>query len=750
MKKLCRFVAPFALAAAVVWGCSEDTEVQPGLRIVSKPGKIVEVEADATDYSIHYKIVGDAAGSVVKAVSRCVWIEVKEVTAETVNLTLVPNRQTEVREGEVDLKAEGMATVTVMFRQAAYVPVPKIHVKGDQPIVIACTDTEAIVEYELLDVQEKDAIVTVEPKVAWLSVKSIDTTEVTLAVDPEGAGEREGVVTLSYEKAESVEVAVRQSAAVAVPVIRVEGETTVEVGMRASEHTLQCSVDNGSVEHLAAEPSVEWLTVGSKKEGAIVVAVAANYEGAREGGLKLSCDGAEDLVVTFRQEARPKPVLTLEEESKVIVADPNGNDERNEDDVLTAYYRIENPIEAMSVTARPSDDWIVISEAYSSFVDFRTRSNDTDNPREGTITLSYRSADDVIVTVKQGVLPDPVITVRGEQPLRVGRKGEAVVYANFGIENRRGDETPAATPVVEWIRMISTSTGYMSFSVDPNDSEQREGRITLSYRNAEPVDFVVLQAGAPPVGGEGLVVSVSDITSTSATVGVVTYIDETYSMGVIPKSDLDKFAGDKAFVDKLVYEMRQEFASLPGNFYTFAQYFALTDDDSRVPFGVGEGNPRLLADTDYYAFAFDITADAENRVSYSGTLYKTSFRTLPGEEIPDMTFVFSFEGEGTKAKLKCTPSETTRPYCLCVLPLSYVDMTKGAEAVFRANVNRAGEFFTGEAVSASYLSKYTSPYVALACGYDAETGDITSTIAVFEFEFPPAATAAYLRRIARR
>lgn len=750
MKKLCRFVVPFAIAASVLSGCSDDKEVQSGSQIVPRAGKIVEVEADATAYSIAYKVVGDAAGSVVSAVPRCEWIEVKEVTSEAVDLTLVPNRQTEVREGEVDLKADGMATVTVSFRQAAYVPVPKIHVKGVQPIVIACTDTEAVVEYELLDVPDQDAVVQVEPNAAWLSVKKIDVAKVTLAVNPEGAGEREGTVTLSYEKAERVDVAIRQSAAAVVPVIRVEGDTTVEVGMRESEYTLQCSVENGSVEHLTAEPLAEWLTVGSKEEGTIVVVIAANYEGAREGGLRLSCDGAEDVVVTFSQEARPKPVLTLEEGSKVIVADPNGNDERNEEDVLTAYYRIENPIEAMRVTARPSDDWIVISEAYSSFVDFRTKSNDTDSPREGTITLSYRSADDVIVTVTQDVLPDPVITIRGEQPMRVGRKGEAIVYANFGIENRRGDETPDATPDVGWIHVISTSTGYMSFSVDPNDSEQREGRIRLTYRNAEPADYVVLQAGAPPVGGEGLVVTVSDVTSTSATVGVVTYIDETYSVGVIPKSDLDKFADDKAFVDQLVYEMRQEFTSLPGNFYTFAQYFALTDDDSRAQFGVGEGNPRLLNDTEYYAFAFDLTADADNRVSYSGALYKTLFRTLPGEEIPDMTFAFSFEGEGTKAKLKCTPSDPTRPYCLCVLPVSYVDMTKGAEAVFRANVNLAGEFFTGEAVSASYLSKYMSPYVALACGYDKETGDITSTIAVYEFSFPPAATAALLRRIARR
>lgn len=750
MKKLCFLMLSLVAATVVLHACSDDREVETQSRFVLETDPVVEVGADATTYEIRYKIVGAEAGSVAAVETRCEWIEVGDVTAAAVTLSLRPNQTGAVREGMVDLKSPGLATMTVTIRQAK--PAPQIVVTGPQPVVIANTDTEAVIGYELRnpDPADRKQIVDVLPKVNWLGVLNVDKSCVRLEVRENEGDCRDGIVTLSYEGASSIDVVIRQTAYVAPAVIRVEGSTTIEVGMRESEQTVRLSVENGSVENLTVESQVEWLTVESKSEGRIVVVVAANYEGAREGDLLLTYEGAEDVAVTFRQEARPKPVLTLRDDSEVIAADPNGNDERDENDVLTAYYFIENPIEATKVTARSNDDWIVISEAFTSYVDFKTRGNDTDQPREGTIVLSYRSADDVTVKVTQGVKPDPIISTVGEQPMRIGRKGTEIVYANYKIENRRGNETAEATPDVEWIHMITTSTGYLSFSVDANTSSEREGRIRLTYRQAEPVDFVVLQAGAPAGGGEGLVLSVSDVTPTSAVVGVVTYIDETYSVGVIPKSDLAKFANEKAFVDQLVYEMRQEFASVPGGFYTFSQYFALTNDDSRAEFGTGEGNPRLQSDTDYWAFAFDLSADADNNVSYSGMLYKKEFRTLPSEKPAEMTFDFSFEGEGTKAKLKCTPSDLTRPYCLCVLPKSNVDLSKGEEAAFRACVNLAGEFFTGEAVSTSYLSKYTSPFVALACGYDKQTGDITSTVTVFEFAYPPVATSAVLHRADRR
>lgn len=746
MKKLCFLMLSLVAATVVLHACSDDKEVESQSRFVLETDLVTEVGADATSYEIRYKIAGDGAGNLAMAESRSEWIEVKNVTTTAVTLSLRPNQTGAVREGMVDLKSPGIATLTITIRQAK--PAPQIVVTSPQPLVIANTAIEAEIAYELRnpDSADKKQVVDALPKAGWLEVLAVDESTVRIKAKENGGDSRDGIVTLSYQGATSIDVVIRQTAYVAPAVIRVEGNTTVEVGMRESEQTVRCTVENGSVENLKAEPQVEWLRVESNSEGKIVVGVAANYEGAREGDLKLSYAGAEDVAVTFRQEARPKPVLTLRDDSNVIVADPNGNDERDQTDVLTAYYTIENPIEATKVTARSNDNWIIISEAFTSYVDFITLGNDTEEPREGTIVLSYRSADDVTVKVTQGVRAEPVITVLGEQPMRIGRKGTEIVYANYKIENRRGNETAEATPDVEWIHMIATSTGYMSFSVDANNSSEREGRIRLTYRNAEPVDFVVLQAGAPAEGGEGLVLTVSDITATSAVVGVVTYIDETYSVGVVPKSDLAKFPNDKAFVDQLVYEMRQEFASVPGGFYTFAQYFALTNDDSSVEFGTGEENPRLQSDTEYCAFAFDLSADADNNVSYSGMLYKKEFRTLPSEKPAEMTFDFSFEGEGTKAKLKCTPSDLTRPYCLCVLPKSNVDLSKGEEAAFRACVNLAGEFFIGEAVSTSYLSKYTSPFVALACGYDKQSGDITSKITVFEFPYPPVAATALLRR----
>ena len=276
---------------------------------------------------------------------------------------------------------------------------------------------------------------------------------------------------------------------------------------------------------------------------------------------------------------------------------------------------------------------------------------------------------------------------------------------------------------------------YVRFSVE----NLRDGENVT----AEPVNFEIIQDTA--LEGDGLVVTVADVTATSVTVNVQTFIEETYSVGVVPKAELDAFGNDKAFLDELVRQMKNEYESsdLADYGVSFASYFGLSDSDESVSFGTDPYGQKLLSDTDYYAFAFDLSAGENNVVSYSGTLYKVEFSTLPAEEQEDMNFTFSFN---EKNKLVCTPSDLERPYCLIVFGTSMDRYTEGItpEQIADTYQSQAAycEYFTGIGTSTVYLGSYDSPYTAYAFGYDQALGERTSSITVYEFAYPPEETAA--------
>ena len=528
-------------------------------------------------------------------------------------------------------------------------------------------------------------------------------------------------------------------------------DATIPVAADATSCVIEYELRNaGENDVVEAVSDAEWLEVGEITPDAVRLTFTANTEEqAREGKVTLSAKGAKSVDVTIQQAAaeapeEPEVTIVLEEGSEEISADPQGNDENDESDVLTAYYTIEGGQPGIAPKASADVDWIVITDVFPAYTDFRVLRNNGDEAREGHIVISFQGAEDVSVLVKQDVMGKPVITISETQPYEVVRQGSAdPIYVRFSVENLRDGENVTAEPDVDWIEMTTVQSGYMGFTVKPNDGDERTGNIRLSYRDAEPVDFVVIQDAA--LEGDGLVVTVADVTATSVTVNVQTFIEETYSTGVIPKAELDAFGNDKAFLDELVRQMKNEYESsdLADHGVSFASYFGLSDSDESVSFGTDPYGQKLLSDTDYYAFAFDLSADENNIVSYSGTLYKVEFRTLPAEEQEDMSFTFSFN---EKNKLVCTPSDLERPYCLIVFGTSMDRYTEGMtpEQIADTYQSQAAycEYFTGVGTSTVYLGSYDSPYTAYAFGYDQALGERTSSITVYEFAYPPEETAA--------
>lgn len=215
MKKLISLFPLFAVAATLLAGCSDDKEEQVYSGITIATDRVVDLAYDATRFTVGYTLVGNAVGKSIEVRSDAPWLTVRSVSSDAVILTIEPNylsphEETASREASVELLGEGIRTLTMTFRQAGFVPDPVIEITGPQPVVIGKEDLEALIAYRLLYVKDAKAVVKAKSKADWLKVKKVEPQQVILTVDPEGAGEREGIVVLSYGKAESVEVTVRQ------------------------------------------------------------------------------------------------------------------------------------------------------------------------------------------------------------------------------------------------------------------------------------------------------------------------------------------------------------------------------------------------------------------------------------------------------------------------------------------------------------------------------------------------------------
>ena len=90
-------------------------------------------------------------------------------------------------------------------------------------------------------------------------------------------------------------------------------------------------------------------------------------------------------------------------------------------------YSIINPTSA-TLTAVPSATWIAIDNIDDTKVTFTTTENTDNTPRQGTITLSYENADDVVVTVNQAAAPMPM----DNYALFTGNlvEGDYIIYYN--------------------------------------------------------------------------------------------------------------------------------------------------------------------------------------------------------------------------------------------------------------------------------------------------------------------------------
>ena len=202
----------------------------------------------------------------------------------------------------------------------------------------------------------------------------------------------------------------------------------------------------------------------------------------------------------------PDPIINVDNEA-IIELPPAGG-------TASFAYRIENSVENGYLTAKPSesDTWMSDFTITDSEVSFSVEANETEESREGTISLIYTYGENktvnAVVNVSQqpGEEPVPTITITTEDPLTLAADG-----GSYTIEYEITDPTEDGSISADagdagWITDINCDTeGVITFSAAANDTDgERQAivKVTYTYNGTETASDAITvsqQPGEEPV-----------------------------------------------------------------------------------------------------------------------------------------------------------------------------------------------------------------------------------------------------------
>ena len=212
--------------------------------------------------------------------------------------------------------------------------------------------------------------------------------------------------------------------------------------------------------------------------------------------LLAGCDNEEQKVV-------PDPIINVDTET-VIELPPAGGS-------ASFVYSIDNPVENGRLEAEPSDTWMSDVTVTDDEVRFNVEANETEELREGTVSLTYVYGEDktvnAVVNVSQAVMqsgeePVPVITITTEEPLALAADGGSYTIEYEITDPAEDGSISADAGDAGWITDINCDTdGAITFSVAANDTEEeRQATITVTYTyNGTETVSDAITVSQPPV-----------------------------------------------------------------------------------------------------------------------------------------------------------------------------------------------------------------------------------------------------------
>lgn len=222
------------------------------------------------------------------------------------------------------------------------------------------------------------------------------------------------------------------------------------------------------------------------------------------------------------------------------------------------------------------------------------------------------------------------------------------------------DELTLSTDA-EWIKNLSVNDNRITFSVDINNTgSSREGRVTVVYGDARPIDISVRQKSSADETEDLFIIETSVVSPYAVHVSITPNgYDGNYVFFVAKASTIDKYInagniegwidGDIDFLQSMADERGLTLAEfLP----SYSAAYALNGAPVWMPYS------NLTSGMEYYAYCYGLTPDGIVTTPF----YKKKFETTIVNKI-DMTF----EAEVTditnnSANIKVIPSQSRESY----------------------------------------------------------------------------------------
>lgn len=256
--------------------------------------------------------------------------------------------------------------------------------------------------------------------------------------------------------------------------------------------------------------------------------------------------------------------------------------------------------------------------------------------------------------------PAPVIKLPSSvasTPVSVSPEG-GTSRIEYEIENPVEGETIVASTPDAWVHSFDYSKeGEVGFTADPSEGEARIANITLNYKGAEKKVVTVMQP-APEVAQLTFDIKVLATDGSSAVVKWTPSDNEaSYLPLVVEKSLFDSYPTEAEYIQSDI-----EYIQGMADRYNMSFLEMLSEFLAKGP-TAEEPIDNLSSDTDYYAYAYGMTAEGVATSAIS----KTEFRTGPFS----CEFTIAHEETDSTCDVEVTPSNTGCFY--------YFDMAEKAD-----------------------------------------------------------------------
>ena len=279
---------------------------------------------------------------------------------------------------------------------AAPVKDPVLTLTSEATMEFTAEGDEGTITYTLQNAKEGVEL-TATCEANWVSTPVVGDT-ITFTVAANDGDARETKIVVAYD-ALSFEVAVKQAAKQqeepkpSTPVFELTSTDTLEYTCEETIGEITYKLENPiqGVE-VSVKANVAWISNLKANDGTISFLVAANDGDAREG--KITAEyGPLSFSVTVKQSEYVAP-------APVLVIDSSDNEFQAEGGDGEIAYHVDNAVEGTEVAATTEAEWITINSVANGIVAYAVAANETENIRDGIITVTYGELSES-VAVKQ-------------------------------------------------------------------------------------------------------------------------------------------------------------------------------------------------------------------------------------------------------------------------------------------------------------------------------------------------------------